>query len=263
MTSILTTTAGDLAYDDRGGTGRLLLMLPGAGDVRSEHRFLADQLAAGNRVVTMDLRGHGESGAGWDSYGVAETSDDITALIRHLDVGPAVVVANSFAPAAALWAAATNPELVAGVVAISPHLDQDAGAAQRLALSVMLRGPWAGTLWDKLYRGWYKSSPPADLDEQVALLRTMMRNADRRAAVRHTLVANRIGLDDKLAALSIPVLSIFGGADDHFDDPAAAAADAAERTGGSFQIVPATGHYPHVERPDLVTPMIESFLETV
>ena len=103
MTDMLTTQQGSLAYDDYGGEGPLLLLLPGAGDVRSEHRFLASRLAAvGYRVVTMDLRGHGESTASWSGYGVAATAADIVAAIRGMDAGPATVIGNSFSPAAAL-----------------------------------------------------------------------------------------------------------------------------------------------------------------
>ena len=58
---------GRIAYDDR-GDGRLVVMVPGLGDVRAEYRFLAPLLVAkGYRVVTMDLRGHGQSSTGWSS----------------------------------------------------------------------------------------------------------------------------------------------------------------------------------------------------
>ncbi len=261
MMTTLTTGTGALAYDDSGATGPPVLLLPGAGDVMTEHRLLRPALAAaGYRTVTMDLRGHGASDAHWDSFGVVETAGDIVAMLRHVDAGPAVVVATSFAPAAALTAAVDEPDLIRGVVAISPHLDQDAGVTQRLGLQVLLRGPWAGAVWSKLYRSWYKEHPPQDLEEQIGLLRGMLAESDRRRAVRETLLAHRRGLHAKLADLNIPVLNIFGGADDHFADPEAAAKDAAHRTKGRYEIVAGAGHYPHVERPELVGRLITGFL---
>lgn len=260
----LDTPDGTLTYEDHGGDGPLLILLPGAGDVRSEHRFLAAQLAAtGFRVVAADLRGHGDTTPAWPSYGVAETAGDIAALIRHLDAGPATLIANSFAPAASLWLAADHPDLVRGVVAISAHLEQDAGMLRRLALGIVVRGPWASALWVKLYRGWYKSSPPADLDEQLSRLRTMMRDRRRRAAVRATLLASREGLEDRLGHVRVPVLAIFGDADDHFADPAAAAADVASRTNGEFITVPGAGHYPHVEQPGPVATAVVAYLQRI
>ena len=52
-----------------------------------------------------------------------ETASDLVALLEHLDAGPATVVATSFAPTAALWAAADHPDLVDRLVLISAHLD--------------------------------------------------------------------------------------------------------------------------------------------
>jgi pimeloyl-ACP methyl ester carboxylesterase len=57
---------GTLAYSDYGGSGELVLMLPGMGALRSEYRFLAPKLSeAGYRAVAADLRGHGESSVPW------------------------------------------------------------------------------------------------------------------------------------------------------------------------------------------------------
>mgnify|MGYP001310988106 FL=1 len=60
-TSFLAHANGRIAYNET-GTGPLVLCVPSMGDVRGEYRFLAPRLAqAGYRVVTMDVRGHGES----------------------------------------------------------------------------------------------------------------------------------------------------------------------------------------------------------
>ena len=55
---------GQIAYDDTGGNGSLILAIPGMGDLRSEYRLLRPLLAgAGYRVVTMDVRGFGATSA--------------------------------------------------------------------------------------------------------------------------------------------------------------------------------------------------------
>lgn len=261
MTVTLTTTEGVLAYDDTGGDGDLLLLLPGAGDVRSEHRFLAPLLAAeGYRVVTADLRGHGDTSPAWEEYGLAATSRDILALIHHLDAGPATVVACSFAPAAALWAAAETPETVDAIVAISPHLTAGGSAVQKLALELAMRGPWAPGLWSRLYRSWYKGHTPDDLDTEIRRLRQMLGSSDRRRAARETLVASRDGLADRIARLDLPVLTVFGCADDHFPDPEAEAREVAGATHGRYVMVDGAGHYPHVEQPRVVAEAVAGFV---
>lgn len=65
------------------------------GDLRAGYRFLTPALeAAGYRVGSSDLGGHGDSDMTFASYGDVETADDVTALIEKLG-GRAVVVGNS------------------------------------------------------------------------------------------------------------------------------------------------------------------------
>lgn len=253
-----------LAHDDTGGPGPLVVMLPGAGDLRSEYRFIDDALvAAGNRVVTADLPGHGDSPT-LAAYTIAATADAVLGLIEDVDAGPAVVVGTSFAPAAAVWAAADRPDLIRGIVAISPHLHADRsvkGRMIRAATTLLLRGPWAGPTWARLYAGWYKASPPADLDAELSRLRAMLTDPRRRRAVRETLTADRDGMEDRIARVGVPSLVVFGSADDHFADPVAEARATAHALHGAHLIVDGAGHYPHVEQPDVVAAAIRSFVD--
>lgn len=259
-TQQLDLAGGTIAFDDSGGSGPLVVMLPGAGDVRHEYRFVApDLVAAGARVVTMDLRGHGESSADWSGYGMADTAADLVALLDHLDAGSATVVATSFAPAAALWAIADRPDLFERLILISAHLEAPP-IWQALPLRLLLRGPYAGKLWAGQFRKWHPAAPPADLDKQADKLAAMMAEPRRRKAVRETLTAHRNGLAARIARVDLPTLVIMGGADSHFKDPAAEGASIATETGGKLHVVPDAGHYPHVEFPGQVVTAIADFL---
>jgi pimeloyl-ACP methyl ester carboxylesterase len=235
-------------------------MIPGAGDIRQEYRFIAPRLAgAGFRVVTMDLRGHGASSPDWPTYGMADSAEDLVALLERLDAGPATIVATSFAPTAALWAASDRPELIERLVLISAHLE-DAPAWQTAPLKLALRGPFAATMWAGQFRKWHPASPPADLDQHAGALVRMMSDTGRRRAVRETLTAHRNGLAERIARVDIPTLVVMGGADSHFKNPRTEAASIAEETGGTAHIVDEAGHYPHVEFPDDVASAITTFL---
>lgn len=251
-----------LAHDDTGGDGRLIVLLPGAGDVRSENRFLVELLAAaGHRVINVDLPGHGESAAAV-SYGVQETAEALAELLEGLDAGPAIVVGNSFAPAAAAWLGAERPELVAGIVLMSAHLET-APWFGRAMLSALLRGPIAAPMWRMAYRGWYKQNPPVDLDTEIAKLTQMYRDPDRRRAARETLIADREGLDERLERLDLPSLVVFGAEDDHFSDPRAEAQAIADKLSGTVLMVEGAGHYPHVEQPELVAEATLRFIDSI
>ena len=97
-TQLLHRPEGRLAYEvhaPQGPTsGLTVLAVPGMGDLRASDRHLVPPLvAAGHRVVTTDLRGHGDSDATFSSYGDENTASDVVALLNHL--GPAVVPGSS------------------------------------------------------------------------------------------------------------------------------------------------------------------------
>src|SRR5271170_3145456 len=84
-THFLKLPDGQIAYDDTGGTGPLVICVPGLGDMRQQYRLLAPKLAAaGFRVVTMDLPGHGESSVGWPEYSPASVGAVILVDVLRL-----------------------------------------------------------------------------------------------------------------------------------------------------------------------------------
>ncbi len=88
----------------------LVVCSPAMGDVRDVYAPLAQSLSeAGFRVVTADLRGHGDSSATFTAYGDEATASDLIALIEALDAG-SVVVGASMSGAAAITAAAPDME---------------------------------------------------------------------------------------------------------------------------------------------------------
>src|SRR5262245_14420575 len=121
-TQFLKVTGGTLSYDDQ-GAGSLVLCVPSLGDVRAEYRFLTPRLVkAGYRVITMDMRGLGESSVNWPAYTVEAIGSDMLALIRYLNAGPALIIGTSMAAGAAVCAAVDGPELVAGIVLVGPFV---------------------------------------------------------------------------------------------------------------------------------------------
>lgn len=263
---MMTSTIELLSHDDNRSAGPPVVLLPGAGDIRSGYGSLAERLGTnGYRVVTADLPGHGDSPTA-DSYGVAETARALGDLIDSLEAGPATVIGTSFSPAATVWAAATRPHLIRAVVAISPHMEAEpspAAALQRLAILTLLRGPWAGALWGRLYRSWFKTNPPDDLERHVARLQAMLTDRGRRRAVRETLVAHRKGMAEMMERFDRPSLIIFGSADDHFPDPAAEADRLSRLLDGQVLMVEGAGHYPYMEYPTVVEDAVLAFLDSV
>ena len=90
------------------------------------HRPLAEELAArGNRVITMDLLGHGRSDRPRDMwhYSMAIFSEQIVGLMDHLGLDQAAVMGTSLGANAALEVASQHPERLRGLVIEMPVLD--------------------------------------------------------------------------------------------------------------------------------------------
>ncbi len=89
-------------------------------------RPLAKDLAArGNRVITVDLLGHGESDRPRDMwrYSMHSFGEQLIALMDHLEIPEAVVMGTSLGANAALEAAARAPERLRGMIVEMPVLD--------------------------------------------------------------------------------------------------------------------------------------------
>ncbi|HEY1833278.1 MAG TPA: alpha/beta hydrolase [Solirubrobacteraceae bacterium] len=106
--------------------GRPLILLHGLLLSQEMHRPLAEDLAArGNRVITLDLLGHGRSDRPRDMwrYSMGTYGKQVVALMDHLEIDEAVVMGTSLGANAALEVAAGAPERLRGLVIEMPVLD--------------------------------------------------------------------------------------------------------------------------------------------
>jgi pimeloyl-ACP methyl ester carboxylesterase len=107
-------------------SGRPLILIHGLLLSQQMHRPLAEDLAAhGNRVITIDLLGHGESDRPRDMwrYSMAFFAEQVVALMDHLGIEQAVVMGTSLGANTALEIAAATPERLRGMVIEMPVLD--------------------------------------------------------------------------------------------------------------------------------------------
>lgn len=264
-TLFLQRQEGRIAYDDQ-GSGPLIVMVPGLGDLRQEYRLLAPLMAAtGHRVVTMDVRGHGESTTGWPDHTCAALGSDVVALIRHLDSGPATVIGTSMGAGAAAWAAAEAPDAVARLVLIGPFVRSVPiawwkNALLQAAVHAAFVGPWGPAAWGAYYASLYPTAKPADFDVYKAALVANLKEPGRMAALQAMLSATKADVEARLPEVRAETLVVMGGKDPDFDDPAVEARTVANLLRGSVAMVEDAGHYPHAEMPERTVSLINQFM---
>jgi pimeloyl-ACP methyl ester carboxylesterase len=115
-----------LAYTDYGDGSRIVVLLHGLLLSQRMHEPLARALAArGNRVLTLDLLGHGSSERPVDPqcYSMTFFGEQVIALLDHLEIDEAVILGTSLGANTAIEAAALAPERLRGMVIEMPVLD--------------------------------------------------------------------------------------------------------------------------------------------
>jgi len=278
MTEYVDLDGGRIAYDVT-GNGPLVVLSHGIGDRRQAYRFLAPRLAqAGYRVVSADLRGHGESNMRWKSVTGKEAitrtdvAGDLLGLIRRLG-GPAIIVGHSISGGAATIAAAEQPDLVSGIVELNPFTK-----TQKVHVGALVRNRryrrgisrLAGLQLFHSLRFWLRyldvayPTKPADYAEYVAALAAKLREPGRMAEFMKTGKSTPADAAAQLPNITVPALVIMGTLDPDFADPRAEgdAIVAAMPSGlGTVAMVEGAGHYPHAQSPDQVAALIVPFLK--
>ena len=264
-TRFLAVDGGRIAYEDTGGEGPLIVAIPGMGDLRSEYRLLRPALQrAGYRVITMDVRGFGESSAQWNDYSAHAVGRDALALLDHLNASSAFILGNSFAAGSALWAAHDAPGRVSGVVLLGPIVrDLKPSWLARLALKIGFAGPWRVWFWTTYWDSLFPSSKPSDQAQVKAALSRNLREPGRMAALYSMIRLSKADTAAIVPQSRVPAFVVMGTRDPDFTDSAAEARWLAEQLGAGSLIVEGAGHYPHAEMPDRITPQVLSFIRGV
>lgn len=128
------------------------------------------------RVILLDLHGHGKSSRPTDDarYTMAEFTDDVVALLDHLELERAVVGGMSLGANVAFQLALDHPERVQGLVLEMPVFGRGDTAARLLfrALDVLFRGvaPIGDALRPLLSRVPLPRTAPAEIKQATEYL---------------------------------------------------------------------------------------------
>lgn len=272
MTEYLDIAGNTLAYDVT-GQGPLVVLAHGIGDSRHSYRFLAPALAArGYRVANVDVRGCGDSSLGWDGYSRTDIAGDLVAVVRQLG-GPAVIIGQSISGGAGTIAAATAPDLIAGVIELAPFTRAqsfDLGGLVRVKRFRAGYSQMAQVIMRGRLENWLKyldvalPVKPADWDAESARIAAKLREPGRMKVLQAMCKTSPADAGAQLPNVTCPVLVIEGSADPDWADPRAEGekiiADL-PRGLGELVVIEGAGHYPHVQTPDRVVALAQPFLD--
>lgn len=238
-----------------GGEGTPVVLVHGFGGDHLNWMFNQAALAEGRSVYALDLPGHGGSSKDVGPATLAFLADSVIGWMDSQNLATIHLVGHSMGAAVATCVAAAQPARVASLTAIcgvgfggdlNPDYVNGFVAAQKRkdlkpVAELLFANPELASreMLDDLIA--YKR-----IDGVEPALRQLIGNALSDAAVAETAAA--------LAGLSVPVLAIYGAADQVVRTP-----DAAQHVAGSV-VIENAGHMPHLEAAATVNERILRFI---
>jgi pimeloyl-ACP methyl ester carboxylesterase len=264
MAHQFTTTAADgtaIAWS-RAGAGHPVVLVHGITESASSFDPVTSRLATTNEVITLDLRGHGESGRA-STYDLASMAGDVAAVIEAAGASRPHLVGHSLG--GAVVTAAGSMLDVASVIDIDQSLRLDSFKDQLVAAEAMLRDP-------QQYQLVVDAMFEMMMGDQLSATEADRVNALRRADHEVVIGVWELLLDEPVEAIAatvdaalagyrgrdVPYLALFGL--DPGDDYADWLAD--RITVSSVEYWPGAGHYPHLVNPGRFVDRVQAFWTT-
>jgi 3-oxoadipate enol-lactonase len=252
--------AGDgcrLYYEDTGGNAPAVLFLHGAGGNHLSWWQQVPVFADEYRCVTVDQRGFGQSAGASGGLHPAALATDAIALLDHLGIARAAIVAQSMGGWAAVGAAVREPHRFWAIVMANtvgnltnPEI---ADLRQRLAAA---SPPRPAVLWQAALGETFRKTQPvaAFLYAQINGLNVPLPADSRDQLLRLTTPVERY------AATRVPTLFLTSD-EDGLIWPELSRKVHEEVPGSRFARVAAAGHSTYFERPDVFNREVNAFLK--
>jgi 3-oxoadipate enol-lactonase len=246
-----------LYYEDTGGNTPALLFLHGAGGSHLSWWQQVPVFAEEYRCVTVDQRGFGQSPDVAGGPGPAALATDAIALLDHLGIAQAAVVAQSMGGWAAVGAGVRAPERFWAVVMANTvgNLTNPDIAALRQPLAAA-SPPRPAVLWQAALGETFRKEQPirAFLYAQIAGLNAPLPDDFREHLGRLTTPVERY------AATGVPTLFLTSD-EDGLIWPELSEKVHDQVPGSRFVRVEAAGHSTYFERPDVFNREVGAFLK--
>jgi 3-oxoadipate enol-lactonase len=231
------------------GTGRLAIVLThGLAASSVTWRAQVEAFSARHRVITWDLRGHGQSGSPQGSYRLADLAADLRSILDRERISRAVVLGHSAGGVIAMQFALDHPERAAGLILVGTASECNQKAFEFYEqLASLAEGRGMEAVHRRLGLG---SNP-----EELAVPAEPAAFAKVARAMGNL---HREPLTPRLGEIGCPTLIIVGDKD--FLGVGGSVILSRRIAGAELHIVPERGHGVFLEDPGRFNALVERFL---
>ena len=249
-----------LAYSDT-GTGLPIVFLHAFPLNRTMWTEQEAALSSQFRVITIDLRGHGESDAPLWHYSLDQAADDIHALLDHLAIRQAVFVGLSMGGYILLAFYRKYANRVKGMILADTRAQADTpeGKAGRFQMAQIAYKQGPSAIADIMIPKLLSPATIQTRPEIVQRVRTMIEGNQMSGIVGDLIaMAERPDSVPFLKHIACPTQIIVGALDQA--TPSADAKLMAEQIpNAKLAIIPNAAHLANLEQPEAFTRLIEEF----
>jgi len=239
-----------------------LLLLHGLGSSTLDWEYQISALTASYRVIVMDLRGHGRSDKPNERYSISGFTEDVAALIEHLQLDPVHLIGLSMGGMIGFQMGVDYPELLKSLTIINSgpevkvrSLSDGIGLATRWTLSRLLSLEDIAKLLSK------KMFPkPEQTELRLKIQRRWPRN-DKRAYLASLDALIGWGVRENLARITCPTLVVSGDRD--YTPTARKAAYVKQMPNARLVVIEDSGHASPMDQPAAFNALLLSFLKEV
>ncbi len=256
---------GDMHVVENGRPGApTLLLIHGAAASTAYWDLVVPSLASAFHVIRVDLLGHGRSASPAGGYDVPTQARRVGAALDKLGVSLVTVIGHSTGCTVATALAEQRPGAVAALALIDMGPSPDAKIPEHLPARLLLT-PLAGRLLWRLktaatIRKAMRTAFTRPVDITPALIEGLLGMTYRAFAGTMQAPLDYMGqrnLPDRLTALGLPVLVIFGTDDARWRSSSAAAYRVVP--GARVELLPGVGHTPILEDPQTTGTLLRNF----
>jgi sigma-B regulation protein RsbQ len=244
----------EIVYSAQGSAEPALVFIHGGFADRSFWSEQIKHFARTNRVIALDLAGHGESGKNRKSWSVTSFAEDVAAVIKEEEIEKAVLIGNSLGGPVALKIANLLSDTIVAVVAVDTFQDIGARAPASFyqARADAFRKDFSSTM-KAMVRSLFHPDTYPEIMARVE--KRMLDNSPEMAAALMESFAD-FDMVKLVKNIDIPIRCING---DLY--PTQIEKNRSIRADFDAVVLPKTGHYPMLENPELFNQHLEAVLK--
>lgn len=214
--------------------------------------------SSGYKIVTIDLAGHGLSGAGRDEWTIDALAEDVAGVVKRLREQNVILIGHGLGGPVVLEAAAKLPEAVIGVVGVDTFKDHYMESYTPRQVEFVMR-PWREDFQGRMRDYVLETLFPDHVDEELkkTILLDMLDHPSHPAL---DILESLLEYDGSqgFAAVDVPIHSINSML-------RASSYQTAERHAENFSYIyqSQAGHFPMMENPDFFNKLLAGVLEDI